>query len=66
MLRWLRRWRERAERQRVVEPAEQLPDVDPLEELARILGEEDPPERSSRPTRAPSSARRRIAPSRRP
>jgi hypothetical protein len=38
MLRWLRRWRERDDRH-LVKQAEPLPDLDPIEELARIVGE---------------------------
>jgi hypothetical protein len=38
LLRWLRRWRERGDR-RLVKPAAQSPDIDPLAELCRILGE---------------------------
>src|SRR5271156_878471 len=38
MLRWLRRWRERDDR-RLVKRVAPLPDVDPIEELARVVGE---------------------------
>jgi hypothetical protein len=38
ILRWLRRWRERNDRH-LVKQAEPLPDLDPIEELARIVGE---------------------------
>ncbi len=39
MLRWLHRWRARGECAQVVEAAARSPDVDPIEELCRILGE---------------------------
>jgi hypothetical protein len=38
MLRWLRRWRERDDRHLVKRSAPEL-DVDPIEELARLVGE---------------------------
>jgi hypothetical protein len=38
MLRWLRRWRERDDR-RLVKRTEPLSDVDPIEELIRIVNE---------------------------
>ena len=38
MLRWLRRRWERDDR-RLVKPVAQSPDVDPIEELVRIIGE---------------------------
>jgi hypothetical protein len=38
VIRWLRRWRERDDLH-LVKPAAPLPDVDPIEELARIVGE---------------------------
>jgi hypothetical protein len=38
MMRWLRRWRERDDR-RLFKRAAPDPDVDPIEELARIFGE---------------------------
>jgi hypothetical protein len=38
VLRWLRRWRERDDRS-LVKPVAQSPDVDPIEELVRIIGE---------------------------
>jgi hypothetical protein len=38
MLSWLRRLRERDDRS-LVKPVAQLPDVDPIEELVRIIGE---------------------------
>jgi hypothetical protein len=37
MLRWLRRWRERDDQRLVKRAAE--PDIDPIEELARIVGQ---------------------------
>jgi hypothetical protein len=37
LLRWLCRWRTGKERRRVTDPAAPLPDVDPLEELLRIV-----------------------------
>ena len=37
LLRWLRRWRTGKERRRVTDPAAPLPDVDPLEEVLRIV-----------------------------
>lgn len=37
MLGWLRRWRERDDRS-LVKRDELLPDIDPIEELARIVG----------------------------
>jgi hypothetical protein len=39
MPRWLRRWRLREERRRVVEPDAALRDVDPIEELIRVINE---------------------------
>ncbi|HKN27695.1 MAG TPA: hypothetical protein VJY34_07350 [Roseiarcus sp.] len=47
MLRWLRRWRATDER-RVVDPAAPPPDVHPLEELLRIVGDEGAPDKPSR------------------
>lgn len=38
MLRWFRRWRERDDRQ-LVKRVEPLPDVDPIEELIRIVND---------------------------
>jgi hypothetical protein len=38
VLRWFRRWRERDDR-RLVKRAEPLPDVDPIEELIRIVND---------------------------
>jgi hypothetical protein len=38
VLRWFHRWRERDD-QRLVKRAESLPDVDPIEELTRILND---------------------------
>ena len=38
MLRWLRRWRERDD-QHLVKAHEPLPDIDQIEELARIVSE---------------------------
>jgi hypothetical protein len=38
MLRWLRRWRGRDDRH-LLKQAEPLPELDPIEELARIVGE---------------------------
>jgi hypothetical protein len=38
MLRWLRRWRERDDRH-LVKQAEPWSDLDPIEELARMVGE---------------------------
>jgi hypothetical protein len=38
MLRWLHRWRERDDRS-LVKGAAPLPDIDPIEELRRIVGE---------------------------
>ena len=38
MLRWMRRWRERDD-QSLVKPSGLFPDIDPIEELSRILGE---------------------------
>jgi hypothetical protein len=37
-MKWLRRWRERNDRN-PVKSAPQLPEIDPIEELARIVGE---------------------------
>ena len=39
MLGWLRRWRPKDDRQRVVKPAAPLPDIDPIVELVRIVSE---------------------------
>ena len=39
MMRWLRRWRERDDRHLIKSAAAPLPDIDPIEELARIVGE---------------------------
>jgi len=39
MLRWLRRRRTGTERRRTFTPAEPSPDIDPIDELRRILGE---------------------------
>jgi hypothetical protein len=36
MMRWLRRWRERDDR-RLIKSAAPLPDIDPIEELDRIV-----------------------------
>ena len=38
MMRWLRRWRERDDRH-LIKSATPLPDIDPIEELARIVGD---------------------------
>jgi hypothetical protein len=38
LLRWLRRWRERDVRS-LVKPVAPLPDIDPIDELARIVNE---------------------------
>jgi hypothetical protein len=38
VLRWFRRWRERDDRQ-LVKRVEPLPDVDPIEELIRIVND---------------------------
>jgi hypothetical protein len=38
VIRWLRRWRERDDRH-PVKPAHHLPEIDPIEELARLVGE---------------------------
>ena len=38
MVQWLRRWHERDDRP-LVKRGEPLPDIDPIEELIRILGE---------------------------
>ena len=37
-MRWMRRWRERND-QSLVKPSALVPDIDPIEELSRILGE---------------------------
>jgi hypothetical protein len=37
-MRWLRRWRERDDRH-LIKSATPLPEIDPIEELARIVGE---------------------------
>jgi hypothetical protein len=37
-MRWLRRWRERDDRH-LFKAATPLPEIDPVEELARIVGE---------------------------
>jgi hypothetical protein len=37
-MRWLRRWRERDDRH-LIKGATPLPEIDPIEELARIVGE---------------------------
>lgn len=42
MLRRLRRRRERAEDRRAVEPAVTRPEIDPIGELVRIVGEQEP------------------------
>jgi hypothetical protein len=40
MMRWLRRWRERDDRHLIKgTPPSPLPEIDPIEELARIVGE---------------------------
>ena len=38
MLRWMRHWREQDD-QSLVKPSGLFPDIDPVEELSRILGE---------------------------
>ena len=38
MMRWLRRWRERDDRH-LVKSGTPLPDIDPIEELDRLVGE---------------------------
>jgi hypothetical protein len=38
MLQWLRRWRERDDRS-LVKPVAPLPDIDPIEELIRVVSE---------------------------
>ena len=38
MMRWLRRWRERDDRH-LIKSATALPDINPLEELDRFIGE---------------------------
>jgi hypothetical protein len=38
MIRWLRRWRERDDRH-LIKGATPLPEIDPIEELARIVEE---------------------------
>jgi hypothetical protein len=38
MMRWLRRWRERDD-QHLFKASTPLPDIDPIEELARIVGD---------------------------
>ena len=38
MMRWLRRWRERDD-QHLFKANTPLPDIDPIEELARIVGD---------------------------
>jgi hypothetical protein len=37
-MRWLRRWRERDDRH-LIKSAAQLPDIDPIEELERLIRE---------------------------
>ena len=37
-MRWFRRWRERDDRH-LIKGATPLPEIDPIEELARIVGE---------------------------
>ena len=37
-MRWMRRWRERND-QSLIKPSALVPDIDPIEELSRILGE---------------------------
>jgi len=39
MLRWLRRWRERADDRRPVKPTAPSPDIDPIDELIRVVSE---------------------------
>jgi hypothetical protein len=38
MIRWIRRWRERDDRH-LIKLQNPLPEVDPIEELARIIGD---------------------------
>jgi hypothetical protein len=38
MIRWFRRWRERDDRH-LIKSQNPLPEVDPIEELARIIGD---------------------------
>ena len=38
LIRWLRRWRERDDRH-LFKSATPLPDIDPIEELGRLVGE---------------------------
>jgi hypothetical protein len=57
-MRWLRRWRERDDRH-LIKGATPLPEIDPIDELARVVGEaqerdaedEGRFERLSRPSR---------------
>jgi hypothetical protein len=37
MMRWLRRWRERDDRHLIKSVAPLLPDIDPIEELERLI-----------------------------
>jgi hypothetical protein len=65
MMRWLRRWRERDDRQLIkATPPAPLPEIDPIDELARMVGEaqerEGRFERLSRPS--PMRIRRRPDP----
>ena len=38
-MRWLRRWRERDDRHLIKSTASPLPDIDPIEELGRLISE---------------------------
>ena len=38
-MRWLRRWRERDDRHLIKSAAAPLPDIDPIEELDRLISE---------------------------
>jgi hypothetical protein len=63
-MRWLRRWRERDDR-RLIKSATPLPDIDPIEELDRLISEaqerdaenEGRFERLSRPSRMRDQSR---------
>ena len=39
IIRWLRRWRERDDRRLIKSAAAPLPEIDPIDELARIVGD---------------------------